>query len=249
MMQEPFTAADREPPIMKHNYELLPAAALAVFFTTAPAAAGPNLLVNPGFETGDLTGWTGPFANVRFCNDFRVGACTAEGGSFAASLNDSFDGADSDLSQPITLSGPGTYRLGARARFVVRAIGQSYHPNNNDTFGARVDLGFAIVNARTQVNQIAADQFFQNGVDRLMSNWFSVEREFEYTGADPLFLRFSLRLVDSMFADQVTGAAVEHAWLYRVDDETPPSVSEPATLALMGAGLFGLAALRRRRRA
>lgn len=34
----------------------------------APAISAPNLIVNPGFETGDFTGWSGDIDNYEVAN-------------------------------------------------------------------------------------------------------------------------------------------------------------------------------------
>lgn len=73
-------------------------AALALLALSAPALADVNLVQNPGFETGNLTGWTGPADGTVYVG----GSQTAEGvhsGTYAAFFFE--DGSLSGISQVI----------------------------------------------------------------------------------------------------------------------------------------------------
>lgn len=96
----------------------LPAVLALGLVALAPAAARANLLTNPGFETGNLSGWAAS-GNVEtlFCTSAPPG-CPMGFGDWIATLNNQSLGVgNASLSQAVGISGPGTYEFGAMVSY------------------------------------------------------------------------------------------------------------------------------------
>src|SRR5215813_14503397 len=84
---------------------------LMVCYAT-PATA--NLLTNPGFETGNTTGWT-PSSGSASASNFSA---VVHDGSWGGFLNSAVTspGTNASLIQAVSLPGPGTYQFGGWLR-------------------------------------------------------------------------------------------------------------------------------------
>jgi Protein of unknown function (DUF642)/PEP-CTERM motif len=78
---------------------------IAVLASAALCAHAQNLVANPGFETGDFTGWT-TGGNFQFCS---VGTDMPHTGNFAADLGPA--GSDGTLSQTFATSAGQMYSV------------------------------------------------------------------------------------------------------------------------------------------
>jgi VPDSG-CTERM motif len=94
--------------------------------------ANANLVQNPGFETGDLTGWT--FTPAASGSDQRVGG-PAHTGQYAWQAG-SVGGLDDYISQNLTTIPGDTYQIGYWLNTSTGANNQQGYYNFTSTFGA-----------------------------------------------------------------------------------------------------------------
>lgn len=201
-------------------------ASLAVFLT-GTVALGQNLIVNPGFSTGDLTGWTplnaGSGATVSVIptggnpTDYAWLDNTSEGYNLAlsqATPNGSAVGAGITFDYSFDLLG------GSQAAGGVDFI----HIFDENASGGVISQGPGLLGP-----------YFPSS-----SSWTTYSGSFTtVAGSDHLYIEF----------DATTGANAGSTDQMGVDNVVIAPVPEPTTLSLAALGMLGAWAVRRRRNA
>ena len=216
---------------------------LATFFGAAFAHAG---LINGGFETGDLTGWTtfttpnGTIGGLGDVVSFDVGGDGTELASVrfrTATVAYSATPEGGGVFQDVTLA-EGTLAISAGiASFALPG------PSNN-LYGGLFELLFDgvvvdshdfgfILAGQTEHGLLSSSLSVSAGSHEIR---LQMKRPFAQNGTTPL-----------QFVDDVTlsGSAADGAGL---PPAPPESIPEPGSLTLVGLGLLGLARSRRRAR-
>lgn len=212
---------------------LVVAAALA-----APSFAHANLLTNAGFETGDLSGWTtSGDVTVIACGTSATG-CAPSGGAWLATLNNRVFNQDASLTQAVTVTGPGTYAFGAMV-----ALGTTNAAGNFSQAQISLTVQGEGVSATVGQNPNALAGQFTNpgGAGFSFTDWFELSGTLVYTGVGPVSLLININ-VQVFVRENTLALNVDNAFLSAV------AVPEPASLALLGAGLLGLGFARARRK-
>lgn len=205
---------------------------MAALLCGLPTQAHADLL-NPGFETGDLTGWSSS-------GDVAVGACASAvpgcapgGGAWLADIG--FTGfGSSSLLQAMPVTGPGTYAFGAWV---------SYATNQPAGNFAQGQISLTVQGAGVSAvlggdpHAIAA-QFTLPGGDFTYTPWILLAGTLTYAGVGPIDLLVNVNVQN--FSQQ-NGLRLLADNIYL----TPTSVPEPGLLLLSGVALAGLG-LRRR---
>ncbi|MFG6489313.1 PEP-CTERM sorting domain-containing protein [Roseateles sp. BYS78W] len=190
----------------------------------ASAASAQNLLVNPGAEAGDLSGWTvgGP-ASVRVDNgSFNPGINPFEGSfSFVGG-----NGAFGSLTQTVTIADLGGHGI-ANVSFWEQGLNQGT-PSDH----AYVSLSF--LNGANSVLQTVSTP----AVDSHLGSWQQYSGSFAIpTGT--VKIAYTMNFVRSVGSD--LDGYVDSNVL------TVSAVPEPASALLMAAGLLMVPLLKRRR--
>lgn len=201
-----------------------------------PASA--NLLVNPGFETGDVSGWTPSSALAHADNR----APFVHDGAFGGLL-DSFltpPGSNVSLIQAVVLPGAGTYSFGGWMRaFIVGSPGGVFDQIQTSVFVALTSEGNTLGDSVANFSNFQAVSI---GSITMASDWEFFSGQFDYTGPAGATLLFNFNLQNN-FNSAISVAAGDTFFLELVQ------VPEPATLGLLGLGLVGLGLIRRRQSA
>jgi len=198
-----------------------------------PAAA--NLLLTPGFETGDLAGWSPSGAasassSAPFVHDGAFGAFL-DGGTTPP-------GANAGLIQSVALPGAGTYAFGGWLRaFTIGSESGVFDQIQVSNFVSITSEG-GVVGA--SVANFANFQDVSIGALTRASDCVFFSGTFDYSGPAGGTVLFNFNL-QNQFSSTVSAAAGDSFFLEQVP--------EPATLALLGAGLLGLGFSLRRKRA
>lgn len=220
----------------------LPVVAALGLAALAAAPAQANLLTNPGFETGNLTGWTTSGSVPLYACATIPPGCPTGGGTWVAALNDASlpnTGIGSaSLSQAVTVPGPGTFEFGAVFSYATTlpAAGNFAQGQISLTVqggGPSVTLGF-------DPNALASQFTIGGFAGFSFTPWIPLSGTLTWAGPGPASLLLNIS-VQNATADNRLVLDVDNVFLRAVTVEVP----EPAALALLGAGLVGLAALRR----
>jgi len=192
-------------------------------------------LINPGFETGDLTGWsTSGTVAVASCASAPPG-CAPGGGAWLADINLPGVGS-SGLLQAMPVIGPGTYAFGAWVSYGTN------QPLGNFAQG-QVSLtvqGTGVAATLGGDPNAIAGQFTVPGGAFTYTPWTLLAGTLTYTGTGPVDLIVNVNVQN---ASEPNGLRLLADNLYL----TAISVPEPAALLL--TGLAALAAGLRRRHA
>jgi hypothetical protein len=214
----------------------LAAVVLAGTLALSPAANA-NLLTNPGFETGNFTGWTQATGGsaVGLCLPLVMG-CAPGGGQYIASLRSTAAGANVSVLQTAPSLPAGTYEFGATVAFFTDVVGGNFDQGQISLTVQGAGVSSTI---GRDPNSLAA-QFIPLANGFFYTFWFDLTGTLVYDGAAPADFLINLN-VQNFPPSNTIELLVDNVFLRAV------SVPEPASLALLGAGLLGLAAFRRRR--
>lgn len=212
-------------------------AAALLTLISAPAVAVP--LNNPGFETGDTTGWnTSGDVTVLLCTATVMG-CAPSGGTYLAALNNSSGVGNASLTQTATNVASGTYNFGAWVSF------------GTDNPAANFDQGQISLTVQIPGSPGATVGFDPNdlngqfttpgGLGFSFTKWFLLEGTLTFAGS-PADLLLNINVQD--FTDAGLSLAADNAFITAA---TPLPAALPMFLG--GAGLIGFMARLRKQKA
>lgn len=222
-----------------------------VLVAATPAAGQVDLIINGGFETGDLSGWTtsglGTSGTCPSANrDWNVGSsgtatgCSNPGnpvsGAYAAyNMFDANGNTTYTLSQ--TVSVPTGVNL-AELTFMDALI---WNVNGAArTFGVQLRDGFGALLTTVYSRSVTG-----SGSQGWTLRNFDVTPFVAALGGQDLTLQFFVHVPQAWTGGAGLGLDAVALNVTAVPDATVP---EPMSIALMGTGLVGLAVVRRRRR-
>jgi hypothetical protein len=225
--------------------KILAAAALGLVMSAAAAQAAPNLVTNGSFETGDLSGWTSSGGGT-----YPVSVITTDGSTGSAF-------GEAVPSDPITLGSPD-----AGGNYAVYFVDDVAHQTLTQTvhlLAGSYEIGFDAYAPQNGFNNTNDAMFSGTIADVTLAN-FSVHGQDDPTDwvhfsgiADVLTEGDYIVTFDfSPEGNPASDVVVDRAYVIASDQigGTPiGQVPEPITLSLFGAGLAGVGAMRRRRKA
>jgi hypothetical protein len=209
----------------KEMKKMLVGVACGSMFMCAALNAGADVLINPGFETGDHAGWATQesFATVESSwagNSSTYGP--AEGKYFLALTAGQGTGVYTTASQVLDLSAGES--ISGAAAFDYK----DYHSFDDSAYVRILDVTGALL----------ATPWFENGLAH-PDYWDGPWTNWTWTASSPG--TYILQYGVANFGDN----ALASAGLF---DAQGGSVPEPATMLIFGTGLAGLAGLRIRRK-
>jgi hypothetical protein len=191
-----------------------------------------NLLVNCGFETGSLSGWTSDATQYT-----QVDGHNVHSGNYAAELGDE---SESHLSQTVTDVNGAYYSLSfsLENEVAVDATGTAYTGGNvffvyyENASGGYTALAQMTNVAESNTFQTYSYNFYGTGSDTIIFIYYNVPSYFE--------------LDDVVFKDPpAPGSASDLS--ATPDGSDTAATPEPSGLVLMGTGVMALAGIARRR--
>ena len=211
-------------------------AVLVALVPLVPVAARAATLDNPGFETGDLSGWNASGdVTVLTCSSTFVG-CAPGGGTFFATLNNNTFGGNASLTQTLAGVDPGTYAFGAYVSFATDVAGANF---DQGQISLTVEGPGISAVVGSDPNTLNGQFTIPGGGGFAFTPWFLLSGILNYTGPGDAPFLLNINVQD--FPN--TGGLV-----LDVDNAFITAVPLPATLTLFASGLAGLGWLSRRRR-
>jgi hypothetical protein len=210
---------------MKATSKLLGSLVCAVAFVLAAGQVSANLIQNPGFETGDLTGWQAfGIGGSSFITVQTPDNGPSAGGTHNAFLDNQAQALGLTLKQvtPVGSAAPGPVSWSFDLKTGGATVGGVFFVQVfcNNSGGGVISGGTGLLGNYTP------------------ANWTTYSGSFTApAGTDHLTIQFMAN----------TGAAVGSTSKMHVDNVVLNAIPEPSTVGLVGLGLISLLGLRRRK--
>jgi hypothetical protein len=204
----------------------------ALFSALLSSSASAISLVNPGFETGNTSGWTSSGTTFAFlCASAAIG-CAPSGGNYFGVLTNGFGSAS--LSQDLGSIDPGIYEFGAYVSFGTNSAAGNFAQGQISLTAQGAGQSATVGRDPNALNgqfNTQIDNFF-------FTDWFLLTGVFEYTGLSAV--PFLININVQNFGTAGLQLLVDNAFVR--------PVPIPAALPLFATGVAALAYAGRRKR-